>query len=329
MQPYGKAIKVQRWVLMIGFLLMGLKFWAYWLTDSVAILTDALESIVNVVAGSITLISLTIAAKPRDKSHPYGHGKAEFISAGIEGSLITLAGIIIYYNAIKSFITPGEITQLNTGLILIGASGVVNFIAGWYAVLTGKKTNSLGITATGKHLMSDAYSSAGLVVGLLLMLYTKWLWLDGVIAILFGTLIVITGYKIIRESIAGIMDAADEALIEKLVVLLNSIRKENWVDLHNLRIKKYGNRLHIDCHLTLPWYHNLHEAHKEVDMLAMEIESVFGDKIELFVHKDGCLPQSCNICMKQDCHVRQHPFQKKIDWNAKNLFENEKHAFTH
>lgn len=328
MQTYRQAIKVQRWILLIGFILLGIKFWAYLVTSSVAILTDALESIVNVVAGIITLISLIIAAKPRDTSHPYGHGKAEFISAGIEGSLITIAGIIIYYNAIISLISPGEISQLNTGLILIVASGIINFLAGWYAVYTGKKTNSIGITATGRHLMSDAYSSAGLVVGLLLMMFTGWLWLDGVIAILFGTLIVITGYKIVRESIAGIMDEADEAMIDKLVRHLNSIRKDNWVDLHNLRVIKYGNRLHIDCHLTLPWYLNLHEAHKEVDTLAKEIETAFGDKIELFVHTDGCLPNSCKICLKQDCHERLHAFHKKIDWNAKNLFENEKHAFT-
>jgi cation diffusion facilitator family transporter len=329
MQTYRQAIKVQQWILLIGIVLLAIKFTAYRVTGSVAILTDALESIVNVVAGSITLISLMIAAKPRDKSHPYGHGKAEFISAGIEGSLITLAGIIIYYKAIAGIFAPGEITRLNTGLILVVISGAVNYLAGWYAVHTGKKTGSLGITATGKHLIGDAYSTVGLVAGLVLMLVTGWPWLDGVIAILFGTFIVVTGYRIVRESIAGIMGEADEALIEKLVVHLNNIRKENWIDLHNLRVIKFGNRLHVDCHLTLPWYLNLHEAHEEVDMLAKEIQQAFGDKMELFVHTDGCLPLSCPICPKQACEVRKKPFKQRIIWNTKNLFENEKHAYTH
>lgn len=325
METYKTAIRVQKWITVLGFLLLGLKFWAYWVTHSVAILTDALESIVNVTAGVITLISLMVAAKPRDSSHPYGHGKAEFISAGIEGTLISLAGILIFYEAGKKLFSPGEVNALDTGLILIGVSGLLNMMAGLFAIKTGKKTNSLGITATGKHLLSDAISTAGLVAGLILLYITGWQWIDSVIAFLFGSMIIYTGFKIIRSSIAGIMDESDSELLGSLVQYLNRHRMENWIDLHNLRVIKYGNRLHIDCHLTLPWYMNLNEAHEEVENLERLIRQEFGDLIELFVHTDGCLPFSCKICSKQNCHKRKFPFRETIEWNVINLFENQKH----
>ncbi len=140
-------------------------------------------------------------------------------------------------------------------------------------------------------------------------------------------MIVFTGYKIIRGSIAGIMDESDSELLDNLVKYLNRNRRENWVDLHNLRVIKYGNRLHIDCHLTLPWFMNLNEAHEEVEHLERLIRKEYGDLIELFVHTDGCLPFSCKICNKQDCEMRKFPFRETIEWNSINLFENQKHAF--
>jgi len=327
MQSYKTAIGVQKWITLLGFMLLGIKFWAFFLTHSVAILTDALESIVNVTAGTITLLSLMVAAKPRDSSHPYGHGKAEFISAGIEGTLITLAGLLIFYEAGKKIINPGEVSSLDTGLILISISGIVNLLAGLFAIKTGKKTNSVGITATGKHLISDAVSTGGLVTGLIILYFTGWQWIDSAVAFLFGGMIIYTGYKIVRTSIAGIMDESDEELLNSLVTYLNRNRMENWVDLHNLRVIKYGNRLHIDCHLTLPWYMNLNEAHIEIDSLGSLIKEEFGDLIELFVHTDGCLPFSCKICNKQECDVRKSPFKERIEWTNINLFENQKHEY--
>jgi cation diffusion facilitator family transporter len=325
MHSYKPAIRVQKWITLLGVALVGLKFWAYFITHSVAILTDALESIVNVVAGTITLISLMVAARPRDSSHPYGHGKAEFISAGIEGTLITLAGLLIFYEAIKKLLNPSIISSLDAGILLIAISGVANLLAGILAINTGEKTNSLGITSTGKHLISDALSTAGLVVGLFLLKITGWGWIDSVIAFIFGGVIIFTGFKIVRSSIAGIMDEADEHLLHNLVKYLNANRKINWVDLHNLRVIKYGNRLHIDCHLTLPWYLNLHEAHIEIEMLGKLITEEYGDTIEMFVHTDGCLPFSCRICSLENCPERKQLFFEKIEWNTENLFENRKH----
>jgi hypothetical protein len=109
------------------------------------------------------------------------------------------------------------------------------------------------------------------------------------------------------------------------VKVLNENRQVNWVDLHNLRVIKYGSLLHIDCHLTVPWYLNVHEAHADIDALANLIKNEFGDAIELFVHTDGCLPFGCPICIKPDCAVRQHPFEKRLEWTLENVVSNEKH----
>lgn len=327
MEGYRQVIRVQKWITLLGMLLLILKFAAWWITESVAILTDALESIVNVTAGIITLASLIVAAKPRDSKHPYGHGKAEFISAGIEGTLITLAGIIIFYEAGRRLFHPGHIEKLDSGILLVGISGLANLAAGLIAVKTGKKNKSLGITATGKHLLSDAYSTGGLLAGLLLLYFTGWKWIDSAVAIIFGIFIVVTGFKIVRSSIAGIMDEADEHLFAELVNLLNNNRNENWIDLHNFRVIKHGSRLHLDCHLTLPWFINLNEAHHEVEKLDNLIRQAYGTSIEMFVHTDGCLPMSCPICIKSNCPVRKFPLKEKIEWTPQNLFENSKHEY--
>src|SRR5258706_12697714 len=320
-------LQVQKWVAVISVLLLVIKLIAYYSTHSVAILTDALESIVNVVAGFIGLYSLYVAAKPRDKDHPYGHGKAEFLSAAVEGTLIGVAGTIILYEAIQHLIHPVALKQIDTGIWLVAGTAVVNFITGLYCARTGKKNNSLALEASGKHLQSDTYSTLGIIAGLVLLFFTGYQWIDSAVAILFGFLIVYTGYRIIRQSIAGIMDEADEKLLVKMVGLLNKTRRENWVDLHNLRVIKYGSVLHLDCHLTVPWYLNVNEAHQEIDALAALIRREFGESLELFVHSDGCLPFQCHICSKKNCPVRQHDFEKQIPWTVENILKDKKHRY--
>ncbi|HMX77560.1 MAG TPA: cation diffusion facilitator family transporter, partial [Chitinophagaceae bacterium] len=269
--------------------------------------------------------SLYVAAKPRDFDHPYGHGKAEFLSAAVEGTLIVSAGAIILYKAIKNLLYPIPIHRVDFGIWLVAATAVVNFILGYYCLLIGKKNNSLALLASGKHLLSDTWSTLGIIVGLVLLHFTGYKWIDGVVAMLFGLLIIYTGYKILRRSIAGIMDEADIKLLSHLVTLLNHNRSVNWIDLHNLRVIKYGSVLHIDCHLTVPWFLNVNEAHNEVDALSALVRKEFGEAVELFVHTDGCLPFSCKICNKENCAERKYNFEKRIDWTLENISQNKKH----
>lgn len=316
---------IQKWVTVLSVLLFIIKITAYYLTASMAILSDALESIVNIIAGFIGLYSLYVAAKPRDNDHPYGHGKAEFVSAAAEGSLVIAAGIMIIYETILNMLDAVQVKKLDQGIWLVAITALVNYLAGAFCIRIGKKNNSLALESSGKHLQIDTYSTVGVLVAVTLIFFTKIYWLDKVIALAMSVWIMYNGYTILRKSLAGIMDEADIVLLKKFIEVLNTYKKTNWIDLHNLRVIKYGELLHIDCHITLPWYLNIHQAHTEIDLLSDLIKTQFGNAIELFVHTDGCLEFSCAICTKTDCTVRQHDFETKLNWTMENLVSNEKH----
>ncbi len=315
----------QKIVAFVGVVLLAIKLAAWYITDSVAILTDALEGIVNVIAAFIGLYSLYLSAQPKDKNHPYGHGKVEFISAGIEGVMIAFAGVWIIFEAINHIINPQEIKQIDLGIVLIVFAGLTNFIVGYLAVKKGKKNNSIALVASGKHLISDTYTTLGVIIGLVIIKITSIYWLDSAFAMVFGIIIIFTGVKILRQSVAGIMDEADTQLLKSMVETLNKNRVPNWIDLHNLRIIKFGSGLHIDCHLTVPWYLTVKEAHEEVDAIEALIQNKYGNNLELFIHSDYCKPKSCEICTKVDCDVRVKPFIQQIDWNLDNVATNKKH----
>jgi cation diffusion facilitator family transporter len=318
-------IRIQRWVLIVGIILFAIKVAAWYITNSVAIFTDAMEGVVNVFSAAIGLYSLSLAAKPRDDNHPYGHGKIEFLSAALEGVAITVAGSIIIWEAISRLIAPQEIEQLPLGIILVGFAGGINGLLGWLAVRIGRRNHSIALESSGRHLLSDAYSTAGLLLGLALLLITGYLWLDVGIASVFGVIIIITGLRILRRSIAGIMDEADTRLLQNLIRLLQDERRENWVDIHNLRIIKFGSVLHIDCHLTLPWYFTVKEAHAEVELLSEVVRKKFGRRVEFFIHADGCKPLACSICSKEQCPERKAAFEKSITWTLENSIANAEH----
>jgi cation diffusion facilitator family transporter len=318
-------LRIQSWILFVAIVLFSIKIIAWWLTHSVAILTDALESIVNIIAGMVGLYSLSIAYKPRDTNHPYGHGKAEFLSAAIEGTLIMLAGGVIIYEAVNQLIHPGELHQLNMGIILIGASALINFIVGFFAAKKGRANRSAALEASGHHLMSDTYSTIAIIVGLLLIYFTGISQIDSIVAIIMSVVIMVIGYRIARKSVAGIMDEADEKILGKVIALLNNSRLPNWIDIHNLRVIKFGNVLHIDCHMTVPWYLNVRQAHAEIDILRILIQKEFGSAMEFFVHADDCINNCCPVCTKTDCPVREKPFSNKVEWNMANVIPNKKH----
>ena len=320
-------LNLQKWVAGISVLLLSIKLIAYYTTHSVAILTDALESIVNVVAGFIGLYSLYVAAKPRDADHPYGHGKAEFISAAIEGTMIGTAGVFILYKAIQHLIFPVTLHKIDLGILLVTVTGGINFVTGYICLQTGKKNNSPALIASGRHLQTDTYSTIGIIVGLILLYTSNYLWIDSVVAIIIGMIVVVTAYKIIRKSVAGIMDEADMVLLKRFATFLEANRSNDWVDLHNLRVIKYGSILHVDAHLTLPWYLDVNEAHFEIDKLASLIREEFGDSFELFVHADPCLYSQCPICNKKECSVRKQQFEKRVEWTLENISKNKKHEF--
>ena len=258
-------IAFQKWIAFVGVLLFVGKIIAWKLTNSDAVFSDAMESIVNVISAFMGLYSLYLAAKPRDENHPYGHGKVEFVTSAIEGSLISIAGVMIIYEGTNSLISGKVLGKLDLGIWITAATAVINYVVGYISIQKGKKENSIVLVSSGKHLQSDTITTLGVVTSLILVYFTDLVWIDSVVALILGIYIITIGYKIIRKSLSGIMDEADPELLNKLATFLNQNRKKEWIDIHNVKIQQFGSRLHIDAHITLPWYFELRTAHDEME----------------------------------------------------------------
>lgn len=322
----NRNFNFQRTVAILGIVLFLAKLLAWKLTNSDAVFSDALESIVNIIAAFMGLYSLYLAAKPVDHDHPYGHGKVEFVTSGIEGALIIFAGIMIIIQAADSMLHGNTLEKLDAGIYIIAATALVNYLIGYYSIQRGKKENSLVLQSSGKHLQSDTFTTLGVVLSLILVYITGINWIDSVVALLFGGYIMFVGYKIIRKSLSGIMDEADLKMISRLAKYLQSVREKQWVDLHNVRIQQHGSKLHIDAHLTLPYYLSLREAHTEMENVIKSIAKNTERQIEFNFHMDDCKPFSCKICNLDTCPVREFAFEKQIQWTSKTITQPDKHT---
>jgi cation diffusion facilitator family transporter len=312
-------IKTIRISVAVSLLLLGLKFWTYWLTHSSAVLSDALESIINVVASLFAALSVWMAAKPPDPDHPYGHGKIEYFSAGFEGALIIAAAVGIFYSGLKHLLKPHPLSQLDTGLIILCAATGINWILGLYLVRVGRKTDSLALIADGKHVLTDVYSSVAVLAGLLLVLLTGCLRFDGAIACLVGINIIVTGVKLVHQSYTRLMDASDLELLEQIAQLLARHRHLDWVDIHQLRAWRAGAMIHIDLHLVLPADLTLDKAHREARILENLLIDEFKGKASVLVHMDPCQPDECPVCQLQGCDQRGANQDRAADWDQARL----------
>jgi cation diffusion facilitator family transporter len=309
----------------ISLVLMIVKFIAYYITYSSAILTDALEAIINVVASGFAFYAVYLASQPRDLNHPYGHGKIEFFSAGLEGVLIVLASIFIVFHAIQNLINPQLFKDLQIGLIIIASGTLINYLLGYSIEREGITQSSPTLIADGKHLKLDAVSGLILVIAVLLVYLTDYAWIDGFASILFAIFMAWNGVKIIRKSIGGLMDETNVEVLEKVVNILKIHKKDEWIDIHNLRIQEYGSDIHIDCHLTLPNYWSLEKVHETVHEFEEILGKEFPSHVEIFIHADPCLPECCDYCKVKDCPIRSDEQTKTINWNKVNLTLNQKH----
>lgn len=315
--------KIQKWIVSVSLLILCGKFVAFYVTNSVGILTDAMESIVNVIAGFISWYSLRWASKPKDKEHPFGHGKMELISASIEGLLISIAGGMIIYEGVQRLFSPATIEKLDIGIIVVAVAGLLNYLMGWYSVRMGKKYRSMALIAGGKHLQSDTYSSIGLVAGLLLLFYTGIVWIDSALALIFGAIIVITGLSILKKTVANLLDKADNEILDCMAQSIKDNRQPDWIDIHNTKIIKYGSYLYIDCDLTLPWFYNIIESHQACDNLRNTLSSKFSEKIQVSIHSDPCEMKHCEHCEMSDCISRKHPFIALENINISNIVQSD------
>jgi cation diffusion facilitator family transporter len=247
--------------LVLGITIFGLKYWAYHITQSTAILSDALESVVNVVAAAFALWAIQAAEAPPDDSHPYGHGKFEFVTAVFEGGLISFAALLIGYEAIKDLWFGSPVPNLNEGLWVMILAGGLNGILGVILILAGRKTFSMALEADGKHVLTDFFTTIGILLGLGLVKITGIAWLDPAIALLMAVMLAFTGIPLVRKAIDGLMDAAEPELLEKLCVAFEKRRTPGMIRIHHVRAMRNGRSIHVDGHLVVPEFWSVEQAH--------------------------------------------------------------------
>lgn len=296
--------------LFVGTLLLIVKFWAYRMTGSQAVFSDAMESIVNVAAAGLAIVIVAIAQKPADKDHPYGHGKAEFFSAAFEGGLISFASVLICVQAVQALIRGSSLEELGFGLTITVAAGCVNALLGWYLIRVGRKNQSAALEASGHHVLSDFWTSAGIAVGLGLVAITGISWIDPVAALIVGILLARTGFKLVRKSIGGLMDEKDRAILENLIQIIERDRPPGIIQLHHLRVMRSGRHHHIDAHAVVPEFWNVAEAHERTQEFEDQLIRDYPYSGELHLHVDPCRRAYCRSCRVADCPIRRHPFER-------------------
>jgi cation diffusion facilitator family transporter len=304
---------------LVGFGMLALKTTAYFLTHSTAILSDAIESIVHVFATSIAFYSIVVSSRPADESHPYGHGKVEFFSAGLEGGLIVVAAIAIMYTAIRDMIFGRELVDLDVGMLFILAASVVNLLLGWFLINRGRATDSLTLVADGKHVLTDSYTSFGVVAGLGLVYLTGIKILDPLVAIAVAINIVFSGYKLMRVSVGGLMDESDKQTLERINGIINRARTPEWINLHHLRIMRSGRMHNLDFHLIIPFYWSVEEAHTFQGQVVRRISSELQDNATVLIHLDPCTHSYCPSCSLEPCKARAAQFVEHRPWTTNSM----------
>jgi cation diffusion facilitator family transporter len=281
----AEALKFpMRLSLAVGVFMLATKVFAYWITGSAAILSDAAESVVHVVAVSFAAYSLWLSLKPPDRSHPYGHDKIAFFSAGFEGAMIVLAAFYIIGVSIYKWVAGLQLQNLGLGTTLVLVAGLINGALGAYLLWAGKKRGSLILEANGKHVLTDCWTSLGVIVGLSLTLLTGWLPFDPIFAIFVALNILWTGGNLIRRSVGGLMDEGDMNLHRRITAALDEMTAGTGVEYHGLRHRNAGNTVWVEFHLLFPKGITLDAAHHLATEMEEKIERVVGTRAEITSH---------------------------------------------
>jgi cation diffusion facilitator family transporter len=311
--------KAARLAFITSLILLVAKFGAYFLTDSKAVLSDAIESTINVVTAGFLMLSIAVSSKPVDENHPYGHGKIESFSAGLEGGLIILAALIILVEAVPAFFVSQPPKNLGPGIYILGGAGVINLIVGYHLLRAGKKYKSDALSADGRHLLTDFYTSVGVIIGLLLYRLTDQAWLDPFVACLVALNILLPGLKLLSKSFKNLMDEADPELLERIVQGLNTIKKPGWLYPHKLRALRSGRYHHVDLHISLPHYWTLTQVHEAEQEITEALLKAIGEEGDIMIHVDPCEPPYCPVCEVGDCTERASGFDSAPHCSVKEV----------
>jgi cation diffusion facilitator family transporter len=293
--------------IVVGCVVLGMKYIAFHVSQSAALKSDAIENVVNVVAAVFSLGAIIFADKPADREYPYGHGKIEHFSAAFEGGMISLAAVLIGYEAIRSIVEGVPIQNLTLGLGINFAAGVLNGLLGLFLVYQGKRQQSQALEADGHHVFSDFYVTLGLAAGLLLVKATGMTWLDPAMALAVCVVLAFTGFKLVRTSSAALLDTEDPELLQHLVEVMNRVRPKDIVAIHELRTLRSGRYIHVDIHMVIPEFYGIGQGHELADQFGKAVLAEAVIEGELHTHVDPCLRAFCNQCDLISCPVRQSP----------------------
>jgi cation diffusion facilitator family transporter len=284
----GNSIARQKFAislsLIIGFLMLAGKSYAYAITNSAAIFSDAAESVIHVLAVAFAAFSLWLSLKPADSSHPYGHEKISYFSAGMEGMMIVIAAFYIIYEATMKWLGGLQIQNLSTGTLYTAAATTINAFLGGYLVWQGKKTKSLILVANGKHVLTDSWTSFGVIVGLLLTIWTGWLPFDPILAILVAINILWSGGKLIRQSVGGLMDEGDPEVERQLRRSLDEETQKRGLWYHELRHRQSGSSLWVEVHLLFPKGSSIEDAHWKATEIEVAVRNAFSLPVNITTH---------------------------------------------
>ena len=288
--------------LVLSILLTGIKFFAYLITRSDAVFSDALENIVNIFTSGFALYSISLAHRPADQEHPYGHGKIEFLSAGLEGSMVLLASVLIVGKVALSYLrhSSPDITRLDLGLILMAGALFLNGGLGLFLWQIGRRLRSLTLEADGAHLLTDAIDSAVVLFALTLVHFTGWKWVDSAAALLVAVYIAILGLNLIKRSAAGLMDEQDAGDQQMLRGILDSHvgptgKEPRICSYHKLRHRHSGRYHWVDFHIMVPSWWDIDKAHKVASAIEYEIELAL-KAANATAHVEPCADAQCAHC---------------------------------
>lgn len=306
---------------LVSVAVFGLKYFGYLQTHSSAVLSDALESIVNVIASLAALLVMRAVSEPADDEHPYGHGKLEYFSAAFEGGMIVFASLAIAYGAVIAYLKSEPLHNINVGLIYIGIAGLVNVLLGLHLKTVGKKYQSAALAASSSHVMSDAWTTAGVFAGLVLVMLTGWIWVDCVVALAVAGHLLFSGWKIVRKSIGGLIDEMEPAALMEIATAFQKCRTPGFIDIHKLKVIRSGRFHHIDAHIVVPEYWDVSHAHEIVHELELNIVKNYPYDGEVAFHLDPCKRRHCDHCDMSDCKVRQKDFVAYKAFTTQNLIK--------
>lgn len=271
----------------VGLVVLALKFGAYWLTGSLALYSDALESIINVVAAGAAFIALRVASKPADGGHPYGHHKAEYFSAVIEGVLIVLAAILILVKAYDGILAPKPLEAPLLGLAVNAVATALNL--GWAVILLrwGRAWRSPALVADGRHVMTDVWSSGGVLIGVALVAVTGWLILDPILAAIVAVNILWSGWVMIRDSVSSLMDASAPPEVLDQIAKIIATHSEGAQEAHDVRTRQVGSVIFIDFHLVVQGSMSVTESHAICDRIELALkQEVEGARVTIHVEPE-------------------------------------------